>query len=103
VGVVVADVPALTLLLGEGVKVDDDVPVQLLDAVAVSEAVSLDDGLSLPLAENDAEADQLALLVTDGDWEELPVIDEDGDDVDELVRVIVRERVPVGERVLQKA
>jgi len=31
------------------------------------------------------------------------VTDEDGDDVEELVGVVVRERVPVAERVLQKA
>lgn len=66
-GVVVAEVPALTLLLGEGVKVDDTVLVPLLDGVAVSEAVSLADGVSLPLGDREGVADKLGLPVTEAD------------------------------------
>jgi hypothetical protein len=67
VGVVVAEVPALTLLLGEGVSVDDTVPVPLLDAVAVSEAVSLHDGVALPLEDSEGVADKLGLFVPEAD------------------------------------
>jgi len=67
VGVVVAEVPALTLLVGDGVNVEDTVLEPLLDAVAVSEAVSLDDGVSLPLEESEGVADKLGLPVTEAD------------------------------------
>jgi hypothetical protein len=96
-GVIEPDNVEEALDVPEGEFDGDRVPVGVMIALMVVDGVSMEEGLSLPLWEE--ESPNESVVVGDTVWDELMLIDEEGVDNGEVVEVAVPLIVAVGEGV----